>query len=118
MRRELKTRVGHSRAVGSCWCASVRAFYDSSLDYLAQCKACVEHPSLPDNEALKLIARNIHTIKGNSRALGFTYVAGVAHQVETGCTQIKNTYEHGANTILLDVVQPLVAALADYKGGF
>ena len=30
----------------------------------------------------------------------------------------KNTYEHGANTILLDVVQPLVAALADYKEVF
>lgn len=113
-KRELAI-VGQLVAVGA---QAFGRFYDSSLDYLAQCKACVEHPSLPDNEALKLIARNIHTIKGNSRALGFTYVASVAHQVETGCTQIKNTYEHGANTILLDVVQPLVAALADYKEVF
>ncbi|VUD56386.1 Chemotaxis protein CheA [Thalassocella blandensis] len=43
----------------------------------------------PDGDVVALLFRNMHTIKGNSRTYGFSYLSDIAHEAETTYNAMK-----------------------------
>jgi HPt (histidine-containing phosphotransfer) domain-containing protein len=61
--------------------AKFNKFIDSSLELIAACKKCLQRPPVT-SLAWRVLLRDIHTIKGNSRTYGFSELTGIIHQVE------------------------------------
>ena len=57
-------------------------FIDSSQVLLDNNQELIEKAESPSTEVIELLFRNMHTVKGNARTLGFSYIAHAAHEVE------------------------------------
>lgn len=113
-KREL-VMVGQLVAIGS---QAFGRYYESSLNYLAHCTACIQQATVINHEVLSLLLRNMHTIKGNSRALGFSHLANLAHQAETHFAHTDAADVAAAKNYLCDALQPVAKALDEYQQVF
>ena len=59
------------------------SFEATALDYIEQNRALVSVSESNDIETIDTLFRNMHTIKGNCRTYGFTYMSDVVHLVES-----------------------------------
>jgi len=101
-----------------------KRYYSSTRQYLTDCMDAIESPAELEPALLSRLFRSMHTIKGNSRALGFTHMANLAHQAENCFAQAQTQvqvqeagYRQAKNT-LLAAVQAVVKALEEYHQVF
>lgn len=66
---------------------SFTVFYASLMHYLESCRHSLGQLRGIGGDAIQSVFRNLHTIKGNSRAHGFTLIADAAHNAETNCAR-------------------------------
>ncbi len=69
----------------------VLALNDAAQRYLDANVAALDDAKERDLEVLALLFRNMHTIKGNCRTYGFTYLSNVAHEVESTYSALKSS---------------------------
>ena len=67
---------------------NIADFFNKNLSYLKENLALFTKDKLTQDD-FTLLMRNLHTIKGNSRLFGFTYLSGIVHDVETQVLQAK-----------------------------
>jgi chemotaxis protein histidine kinase CheA len=69
-----------------------------------------------DSNTLTLLFRNMHTVKGNSRTFGFSYISDIAHQVESSYSQAqKNPDQLIDHQRLLSELEKVQSVLAEYE---
>ncbi len=59
----------------------VASFFKTSTRLMTECVRQTQFDVVTD-DSKKLIKRNLHTIKGNARGVGFTLISGLIHQIE------------------------------------
>ncbi len=73
----------------------------------------------PTPDMLALLFRNMHTIKGNCRTYGFTYMSDTAHEVESTYSELKENNGSTWNAdVLLEDLTKVESALAEYANVF
>ncbi len=73
---------------------NVEKFYDfleSSRSYLEKNRQLVKSASGCDVDLIQVLFRNMHTIKGNSRTFGLTYITECAHLAEATYDSLRKT---------------------------
>ncbi|MES2822300.1 MAG: two-component regulator propeller domain-containing protein [Pseudomonadota bacterium] len=66
------------------------AFEESTTRYVQANRAAIQCSPHIDMEIVALLFRNMHTIKGNCRTFGFTYLSNTAHEVESTYSALKS----------------------------
>lgn len=64
-------------------------FEESSARFIQLIREVIEANEQRDEKIIALMFRNMHTIKGNSRTLGFTLLSNAAHEIESTYTTLK-----------------------------
>ncbi|MES2826337.1 MAG: two-component regulator propeller domain-containing protein [Pseudomonadota bacterium] len=59
------------------------AFEESTTRYVQVNRIAIQSCSYKDKAVVALLFRNMHTVKGNCRTFGFTYLSDTVHEVET-----------------------------------
>jgi len=77
--REALQVVGELLAVPG---SDVRTFINGALGFLDRNKELIEAHPEPDEAALDEMFRNMHTLKGNARLLGFSRLNDIVHEAE------------------------------------
>lgn len=88
-KRELEI-IGQVLAVDA---RKFREFIDTSLDFVTQCREIIQSNTTKNLDAIALLFRNMHTVKGNSRTYGLTHIAGVVHAVESTYDDLRKNEE-------------------------
>lgn len=89
-------------------------YYESVLKYIKSSAELVANASVFDKGILGSLFRNMHTIKGNSRAFGFVYVSDVAHEAEMFFEKVAQIpIEPARNQMQADLARVL-ATVAEY----
>ncbi len=92
------------------------AFEESTLRYVQANRTAIQNCLHHDKEIIALLFRNMHTIKGNCRTFGFTYLSNTVHEVESTYSALKSV-ENSASwqpEILLNDLQLVEKTLAEY----
>ncbi|MES2675265.1 MAG: two-component regulator propeller domain-containing protein [Pseudomonadota bacterium] len=92
------------------------AFEGSTSRYLQANRKAILSCSNHNQEIIALLFRNMHTVKGNCRTFGFTYLSNTVHEVESTYSALKFA-ENSANwepSILLNDLDLVEKALAEY----
>ncbi len=58
-------------------------FLSSSDGFLAECREIIESTAEKDLDAIARLFRAMHTVKGNARTYGLSYVTDIVHEVES-----------------------------------
>ncbi len=58
-------------------------FLNTSVDFLAECRGLIEQSSEKDLDVIANLFRSMHTVKGNARTYGLSYITDVVHEVES-----------------------------------
>jgi HPt (histidine-containing phosphotransfer) domain-containing protein len=64
-------------------------FEESTTRYLQANRKAIQSCSHHDKNVVALLFRNMHTIKGNCRTFGFTYLSNTVHEVESAYNALK-----------------------------
>ncbi|MFW7378431.1 MAG: protein kinase domain-containing protein [Oligoflexus sp.] len=62
---------------------SIKSFFDSAVSYIEQCEQVIHSGASVSAGDIKILLRNLHTLKGTSRGLGFKDISDLVHDVET-----------------------------------
>ncbi|MES2822542.1 MAG: two-component regulator propeller domain-containing protein [Pseudomonadota bacterium] len=90
-------------------------FEESATRYIQVCRDVVEATAQRDEKVVALLFRNMHTIKGNSRTLGFNYLSNAAHEVESTYSALKVATEAPWEPLkLIEDLECMEKALAEY----
>lgn len=65
------------------------AFIDSSRAFVAENRQVIQAQRGRDAEAVNLLFRNMHTIKGNARTYGFLHLTNAVHEAEAAYDQLR-----------------------------
>ena len=68
-------------------------FTESSQGFVKECRDIVDQYPTRNREAIAALFRNMHTIKGNSRTYGFTYITEIAHEIEQHYDALRKSEE-------------------------
>lgn len=68
-------------------------FIDSAQQFITENRRFVIANDAKDEQIVALLFRNMHTIKGNSRTFGFSYISDQAHQTESVYASMKTSSE-------------------------
>lgn len=92
------------------------ASFDKSVrKYMTDNRQCIQRQSTCSDDAIALLFRNMHTIKGNCRTYGFTYLCDTAHEIESTYSQLKESSEATWDqNVMLAKLSTLEAALEEY----
>ncbi len=58
-------------------------FLRSSKQFMAACHQAIRNNTTKEHDVIAELFRNIHTVKGNARTYGLSYLTNVVHDVET-----------------------------------
>jgi HAMP domain-containing protein len=90
-------------------------FLDGSFQYVADCREMISRQSKIEENSLALIKRNLHTIKGNSRALNLTQIAEQMHNTETQLAEILSANKHAISPdIISNRIEEVNSLLISY----
>jgi ligand-binding sensor domain-containing protein/HPt (histidine-containing phosphotransfer) domain-containing protein len=64
-------------------------FEESTTRYLQANRKAIQSCSHHDKNVIALLFRHMHTIKGNCRTFGFTYLSNTVHEVESAYSALK-----------------------------
>lgn len=93
-------------------------FYNTTKQYLVECRALVEGSESIDDAIVASLFRNMHTIKGNSRTQDFTYIANAAHNTESVYAKLKRNEVAWNKDKLLQDLDCVSAALEEYDSTY
>lgn len=92
-----------------------RSFIDSAMQYVEESKQHLEADSATDKaELIQKLFRAMHTIKGNSRAHGFTFIANAAHNAESRYSELKDKPDAWNLDLLEQDLEQVEAILKEY----
>ncbi len=57
-------------------------FLSSSYQFIGQCRSLIEQAENKNPDLVASLFRNMHTVKGNARTYGFSYITDTVHNVE------------------------------------
>ncbi|HEY6530182.1 MAG TPA: two-component regulator propeller domain-containing protein [Cellvibrionaceae bacterium] len=104
--------------VAQLLCVSARAysnFCESSARYIVDSKQIILNSTVFDEQVMGKIFRNMHTLKGNSRTFGFSYIANAAHQAESFYANVHCLLAEQCRDKLLEDLQTVAAIVAEYQ---
>ncbi len=91
-------------------------FVEGAYAFLNENRTLIEKNSVKNLEIIATLFRNIHTIKGNARTYGLTYITDRAHEAETTYNQMRSDNRMGWNQeLLLKELQSLKDCVARYE---
>lgn len=92
------------------------AFLDNTTQLLSECKEKVLDTQQPQNERVAKLFEMLHTIKGNARTHGFTYLTNPVHDSETQFDELrKSTTAVWHTETLMEGVDKVCEALGLYR---
>ncbi|VUD40417.1 Chemotaxis protein CheA [Thalassocella blandensis] len=86
----------------------------SIIKFCEQNRQKIERTETPSEETVAYLFRNMHTIKGNCRTYGFSYLSEVAHNAEDSYTQQSKTSEWNSELLTQDIAR-VEAVLQEYS---
>ncbi|MFO1249818.1 MAG: Hpt domain-containing protein [Inhella sp.] len=93
-----------------------QSFIESSQQFLSENLAVIGSHSERNADAVNLLFRNMHTIKGNARTYGLLHLTNVVHEAEQAYDLLRKdeaaVWDATALTAQLDAVQALVSEYA------
>ncbi len=104
---------------------AVEKFFQSTSAYLAsnrQAMGAVQNPDDLTEDRKSLLRRNLHTLKGNARAMGFSHLTEVLHEAEDKLFLLLATKltsgadEHELRNVLADQTKKIEGELSLYQG--
>jgi len=94
-------------------------FLNSSESFLAECRSIIEANESKDLDAIAQLFRSMHTVKGNARTYGLSYVTDVVHEVESSYDELrKNEDKQWNQTELLEELSGAEEIIARYGSVF
>ena len=94
-------------------------FVDSSYAFMAENQALIEATPDKDTEVIATLFRNMHTIKGNARTYGFSYVTDRVHEAETAYSLLRSHSDYAwSQKELLEQLQSARECVARYEKVF
>ena len=94
-------------------------FVDASYAFMDENKALIETTTDKDPEVIATLFRNMHTIKGNARTYGFSYVTDRVHEAEAAYSLLRAHADYAWNPVdLLEQLQSARACVARYEEVF
>ncbi|GLS27294.1 HAMP domain-containing protein [Marinibactrum halimedae] len=64
-------------------------FIQSSFEFIDECERLIQYNTNKDLEVIASLFRNMHTVKGNARTYGLTYVTDSVHEVESTYDELR-----------------------------
>jgi chemotaxis protein histidine kinase CheA len=93
-----------------------RDFFTSAQRLLDECQHRLASDQAIDGEAIRVLFRNVHTIKGNARLFGFSHVVDVVHQVEEVYSELRSGRgEQVERVALLADIQRIAVSIREYE---
>jgi cytochrome b561/HPt (histidine-containing phosphotransfer) domain-containing protein len=90
-------------------------FVESAGRFMAENRRLLSESGTPEPGTLSALFRNMHTIKGNARTLGFTHITDAAHSAEQTYDRLRKESEAEWNVeTMLSELDAVAAALARY----
>lgn len=90
-------------------------FEESTTRYIHENRKAIQSCSQYDEDIISLLFRNMHTVKGNCRTFGFTYLSNTVHEVESTYSALKSSTNTGWDALkLLNDLQLVENDLAEY----
>ncbi|MBK7053138.1 MAG: HAMP domain-containing protein [Rhodoferax sp.] len=90
-------------------------FIDSSSEFIKENQEIIQKTKAKDMEAIGLLFRNMHTIKGNARTFGLLQLTNTVHETEQTYDNLrKNTEVAWNQALLLEQLQQAANALQEY----
>lgn len=118
LEREAGVKKRELEIIGQLLPVSAKKFTDyvrSSERYLTECLSLMERSAGIDSTLLNTLLRNMHTVKGNSRTHGFTYIANAAHEAETLFEQARSLPGDQMRHRLIEVIERVAAVVNEYN---
>lgn len=64
-------------------------FLNSSYEFIGNCRSLIEQAKNKDPSLVATLFRNMHTVKGNARTYGFSYITDSVHNVEHSYDELR-----------------------------
>ncbi len=78
-------------------------FLKTSYDFIGNCRSLIEKTKSKDPDLVAELFRNMHTVKGNARTYGFSYITDSVHEVEHHYDELrKNEAKEWMPEVLLE----------------
>lgn len=94
-------------------------FISTSYAFFDENKSLIESNSNKNSDVIATLFRNMHTIKGNARTYGFSYITDRVHEAETTYSQLRaddeTPWDHA---LLLEQLQSARDCVARYESVF
>lgn len=84
-KRELEI-IGHILSIER---TKFNEFIQSSFDFINECKTIIQSTPEKNLDVVSVLFRNMHTVKGNARTYGFSYITNSIHNVENSYDEIR-----------------------------
>ena len=97
----------------------LQEFVKASYEFFDENKALIENNGQKDSEVIAALFRNMHTVKGNARTYGFSYITDRVHEAESTYSQLQ--LEEGGDwdqALLLEQLQAARDCVARYESVF
>ncbi|RYZ89474.1 MAG: hypothetical protein EOO68_25405, partial [Moraxellaceae bacterium] len=104
--------------VAQLLCVSARTYSnycESTARYIADSRQLIMRSTVFDEQVMGKIFRNMHTLKGNSRTFGFSYIANAAHQAESFYAHVHCLLADQCRDKLLEDLAAVAAVTAEYQ---
>lgn len=104
LEREAEGQKRELEIIGQILAIDARKFKDfinTSVNYMAECRELIEQHTTKDLSVIASLFRNMHTVKGNARTYGLTYIAAVVHAVESTYDEMRKNEEASWDQALL-----------------
>lgn len=90
-------------------------FTSSSINVLEKNKDIIKKSRNPEQDALSHLFRNMHTVKGNARTYGFSFLANITHEVEQYYDDLRNNPISWDEKKMLHDLKRTLKAIEEYE---
>lgn len=94
-------------------------FLKSSCEFIEENRSLIENHSDKNPDVIAALFRNMHTIKGNARTYGFSYITDAVHETETTYSQMQaDETVAWDRALLLEQLDASRACISRYEATF
>ncbi|WP_144393851.1 HAMP domain-containing protein [Pleionea sediminis] len=102
--------IGHILSVDT---NKFNEFISTSYQFIDECRSLIESKDEKDPDVVATLFRNMHTVKGNARTFGFSYITNSVHEVETTYDELRKNEDKEWNKE--ELLEELLLAENDVK---